>query len=93
MNGKSKAPNHDEDVDGSQDEEPLHAATSSAASSNNRAPSDKKGTAAQDVDPSVHEERFNKLKFLLQRSSVYSRIMGEKMEKERKARAEAAAKR
>lgn len=92
MNGKSKAPNHDEDVDGSQDEEPLHAATSSAASSNNRAPSDKKGTAAQDVDPSVHEERFNKLKFLLQRSSVYSRIMGEKMEKERKARAEAAAK-
>ncbi len=48
--------------------------------------------AAQDVDPAVHEERFNKLKFLLQRSGIYSRIMGEKMEKERNDRAEAAAK-
>ncbi|KAJ1024722.1 hypothetical protein NDA16_002762 [Ustilago loliicola] len=47
--------------------------------------------ADSDLDPTVHEERFNKLKFLLQRSGVYSRIMGEKMEKERKARAESAA--
>ncbi|PWN54260.1 hypothetical protein IE53DRAFT_323394 [Violaceomyces palustris] len=45
-----------------------------------------------EVDPAVHEQRLNKLKFLLQRSGVYSRIMGEKMEKERKARAEQAAK-
>ncbi|SNX86342.1 related to proliferation associated SNF2-like protein [Melanopsichium pennsylvanicum] len=62
------------------------------SSSMARSGSSKARNAAQDVEPAVHEERFNKLKFLLQRSGVYSRIMGEKMEKERKARAEAAAK-
>ena len=43
-------------------------------------------------DPALHEQRLNKLKFLLQRSGVYSQIMGEKMEKERKQRALAASK-
>ncbi|SPO27979.1 related to proliferation associated SNF2-like protein [Ustilago trichophora] len=67
---------------------------SSAADSTSmaRSGSQKGRNAGQEVDPNVHEERFNKLKYLLQRSGVYSRIMGEKMEKERKARAEAAAK-
>lgn len=36
----------------------------------------------------VHKQRASKLKFLLQRSGVYSKIMADKMEKERKARAE-----
>ncbi|SPO39086.1 related to proliferation associated SNF2-like protein [Pseudozyma flocculosa] len=56
---------------------------------------DRKPTASSqkpEEDPAVHDERIKKLKFLLKRSGVYSRIMGEKMEKERKARAEAAAK-
>ncbi|KDN44935.1 hypothetical protein K437DRAFT_208624, partial [Tilletiaria anomala UBC 951] len=43
-----------------------------------------------DEDPEEHAKRLNKLKFLLQRSSIYSRIMGEKMAKERAARAAAA---
>ncbi|KAJ9474684.1 putative ATP-dependent helicase IRC5 [Pseudozyma hubeiensis] len=69
------------------------AATKTASDSATMARSTSKSTkAAHDVEPDVHEERFTKLKYLLQRSGVYSRIMGEKMEKERKARAEAAAK-
>ncbi|UTT90521.1 hypothetical protein NDA17_003874 [Ustilago hordei] len=68
----------------------LAAADSSSMA---RSASNKGRKAAEsDLDPAIHEERFSKLKFLLQRSGVYSRIMGEKMEKERKARAEAAAK-
>lgn len=39
----------------------------------------------------VHAQRVAKLKFLLQRSSVYSQIMGEKMDRERKERAARAA--
>lgn len=70
------------------------AAATLAHSSSMARTSSQKGAKPNepDVDPTLHEERFSKLKFLLQRSGVYSRIMGEKMEKERKARAEAAAK-
>ncbi|KAN0062045.1 putative ATPase [Thecaphora frezii] len=57
-----------------------------------RGPKPKSAQPQPEEDPAVHEERLKKLKFLLRRSGVYSRIMGEKMEKERKARAEAAAK-
>lgn len=39
-----------------------------------------------------YQKRAAKLKFLLQRSGVYSKIMAEKMDKERKARSEAAKK-
>ncbi|KAL9932782.1 hypothetical protein V8E36_008481 [Tilletia maclaganii] len=39
-----------------------------------------------------HEQRVNKLKFLLEKSSIYSRIMGERMEAERKRRADNSAK-
>ncbi|KAI3476654.1 hypothetical protein L1887_61749 [Cichorium endivia] len=48
--------------------------------------------AEPEVDPAVHEQRIDRLKTLLQRSSVYSRLMGEKMEREREARHAAAKK-
>ena len=104
-NGHTNGNGAHHDDDDSHDEGLLKAATQAdnqdpASSSSQpttsasmaRSGSNKGRNAAQDIDPAVHEERFNKLKFLLQRSGVYSRIMGEKMEKERKARAEAAAK-
>lgn len=40
----------------------------------------------------VHQQRAQKLKFLLQRSGVYAKIMSEKMEKERKTRGDQAGK-
>ncbi|CAO1627411.1 unnamed protein product [Sympodiomycopsis kandeliae] len=40
----------------------------------------------EEEDDQVHQQRAAKLKFLLQRSGVYSQIMSDKMEKERKAR-------
>lgn len=49
----------------------------------------KKQQEEEEEDDQVHKQRAAKLKFLLQRSGVYSQIMGEKMDKERKARAEA----
>ncbi|EST09084.1 Helicase, C-terminal [Kalmanozyma brasiliensis GHG001] len=94
LRAAAQADNQDHDQDSSNSHSsPSTAATSTADSTSMARTGSQKGrNAAQDVDPAVHEERFNKLKFLLQRSGVYSRIMGEKMEKERKARAEAAAK-
>ncbi|TKY89046.1 hypothetical protein EX895_001577 [Sporisorium graminicola] len=87
------ADDQDHDLSSSSPQPSSTAATSTTHSSPMAGSSSNKArNAAQDVDAPVHEERFNKLKFLLQRSGVYSRIMGEKMEKERKARAEAAAK-
>ncbi|PWN28122.1 hypothetical protein BDZ90DRAFT_246039 [Jaminaea rosea] len=46
----------------------------------------------EEEDSEEHQKRAQKLKFLLQRSGVYSKIMSDKMERERKSRAEAAAK-
>lgn len=49
----------------------------------------KKQQEEEEEDDQVHKQRAAKLKFLLQRSGVYSQIMADKMEKERKARIEA----
>lgn len=40
----------------------------------------------EEEDSHVHEERMNKLNYLLQRSQVYSRIMSDKMKREKEAR-------
>ncbi|SJX64363.1 related to proliferation associated SNF2-like protein [Sporisorium reilianum f. sp. reilianum] len=93
LRAAAQADNQDHDPSSSSPQPSSAAATSTTDSTPMaRSSSNRSRNAAHDVDASVHEERFNKLKFLLQRSGVYSRIMGEKMEKERKARAEAAAK-
>lgn len=46
----------------------------------------------EEEDDHVHKQRAAKLKFLLQRSGVYSQIMADKMEKEKRARIAAAEK-
>ncbi|CAO1630516.1 unnamed protein product [Parajaminaea phylloscopi] len=48
----------------------------------------KKQQEEEEEDSEEHQKRAAKLKFLLQRSGVYSKIMSEKMDKERKARIE-----
>ncbi|KAE8215904.1 hypothetical protein CF327_g874 [Tilletia walkeri] len=49
--------------------------------------------SAEDAEETKkHDQRIAKLKFLLEKSSIYSRIMGERMDAERKKRVEAASK-